>query len=126
MKSRRAERVADLIAREIAMMMHTESSDHRFLLTTVTGAKISSDLRVAHIYVSILGDESKIDETINHLKTSSSYFRREIGRRLKLRYTPEIRFVYDDTMERAQRIFSELDLLESRENSEDNADEPVE
>jgi len=114
--SRRARRISDLIAREVSNIMRTKSSNSSFDFVTITDAKISNDLRVAHIYYSVFGDDEEIRKTEERLDRAVGFFRGEIGKRLELRYTPEIHFVYDDTAETAQRIFSTLEIIEQEMN----------
>lgn len=122
MKKHRQERVSDLIAREISVILHNESSDNRFMLTTVTGAKVSRDLKIAYIYISIIGDPPMRDALMKELDESSKFYRTEIGHRLKLKYTPEIRFLYDDSVERGVRLVAEIESLNisQSDDSEDS------
>jgi ribosome-binding factor A len=115
----RTKRISDLIAREIALILRTKASNKRFSLLTITGAKVSRDLRVAHVYVSILGDGTEAQKVKEDLAKAAGFFRGEIGRRLKLRFTPEIRFVHDVTVEKAHRIIERIDALEDHPNTEE-------
>lgn len=71
---------------------------------TVTGTDVSPDLKLATIYYTVLGDAKKREEAAQALERAKGFVRRELGLRLELKSTPEIRFVYDDTMDRGMRI----------------------
>lgn len=108
----RTRRIADLIAREIATILRTKAANLRFVMATVTGAKISKDLQIAHVYVSVYGDRNEIRLVMDELTRASGYFRSEIGRTLKLKFTPEIRFVYDQTVEKAHEIIRKIESMQ--------------
>ena len=80
-------------------------------MVTVADVEVSGDLQVVKVFVSILGDERGKKNAINGLKKMEGYVRRNIGKRVWLRLTPDIRFVYDDSFERGQRVSSLLDEL---------------
>ena len=80
-------------------------------MVTVADVEVSGDLQVVKVFVSILGDERGKKNAINGLKEMEGYVRRNIGKRVSLRLTPDIRFVYDDSFERGQRVSSLLDEL---------------
>ena len=112
MKKFRIKQVADLIAQEVAMLIITESSDIRFSKATITGADVSKDLRHAKIYVSILGEKEFQSSVLDALNHAVGFFKRRLGERLTLKFIPEIRFLYDDSLERGNRILSELESLD--------------
>ena len=123
MKKHRKERVGDLISHEISMILRTKAADSRFDAVTVTGARVSSDLRIAHIYVSVLGDETARSKALKGLEQAARFFRGEVGRRLRMKYTPEIRFVFDEELERGQRIWQEIEQLRRETESEADGEE---
>lgn len=104
MPSRRTERVADLVGRLTASIIQVDVKDPKIGLITVTGAEVSPDLKLATIYYSVYGDKEKRKETAAALERAKGFVRRELGLRLEIKATPEIRFVYDDTMDRGMRI----------------------
>ncbi len=122
MKKHRQERVSDLIAHEISIILHNESADNRFMLTTITGAKMSRDLKIAYVYVSMIGPEAERDNLMTELVDNSRVYRTEIGHRLRLKYTPEIHFIYDDSVERGVRLVEEIEAL-NRETRSENGDD---
>ena len=82
---------------------------------------MSPDLRVAHVYVSILGSDDDVQASLESLSHAAGFFRRELGASLSLRYLPELNFRPDNTLERALRIDQLLDSLQ-KETSEDDAE----
>lgn len=104
MQTHRMKRVADLISREIASLIQRNLKDPRVTLVTVTGAEISPDLRSAKVFWSVFGDDEKREAAALALEKAKGFLRRELGGRLDLKATPELRFIYDDALDRGQRI----------------------
>ncbi|KAF8377851.1 hypothetical protein HHK36_031238 [Tetracentron sinense] len=118
---RRVKMVAKQIRRELSDMLLTDNvlqhavlpeaalGADRYLssLTTISDVEVSSDLQVVKVYVSVFGDERGREVAIAGLKGKAKYVRGELGRRMKLRLTPEIRFIEDESLERGSR--GELD-----------------
>jgi ribosome-binding factor A len=101
--SRRTERVSDLLREEISNLVRDELHDPRILgLVTITEVDVSPDLRRADVYVSVLGTDEERDSTLEALGHARPFVRRELSKRLHLRYTPDVHFVGDKTLERAQ------------------------
>ena len=100
----RSERVAEEIRKEVATMLFGEIHDPRIGFVTITKAQVSKDLRQAKVYFCMIGNDEEKEKTMEGLQSASGYMRREIGKRLKLRYFPEITFKFDDSLEYASRI----------------------
>lgn len=101
----RPARVASEFAHELSALLARGLKDPRVTaLVTVTGAKMSPDLKEVTAYVSILGDEKQKAATLEGLKAAATYMQREVSRALKLRYTPHLRIVFDESVERGDRI----------------------
>ncbi len=110
MASRRQHRVAELIHQEFSNILQFEIRDPRIGFATVTEVEVSPDLKVATIYVSLLtGDET---EALAGLENAIPFARRELGRKLNLRYTPELRFQIDSSAAYAQKIDTLLSEVE--------------
>ena len=97
-------RVQDLLKEEIALIIQNEIRDPGIGFVTVLGVKMSEDLKNAKVYISIYGDEDKKKRALEALKRSKAYLKFQLGKRVKLRYLPELNFVIDDTFEKAARI----------------------
>ena len=103
MGANRAARVSKAIKEELASLLRS-LRDPRIGFASIVDVETSSDLRYAKIYVSVLGDQRAASETLRSLEKTSGFFRGEIGRKLGLRYAPEISFHLDQTMARGARI----------------------
>lgn len=96
---KRAERVGDLIKKEISQIIQYELKDPGIGFVTITAVELSSDLKHAKIFYSVLGDENAKKESSSALKRACGFIQHEIGRRLRLKYTPEIYFLFDPSVE---------------------------
>jgi ribosome-binding factor A len=105
MTSRRQERVAELLQRELAEMITFELKDPRLGMSNVTRVEMTPDLRVARVYVSTLDDDDPAGkETLAALEHASGYLRRQLGQRVELRFLPELKFVHDPGVAASMRI----------------------
>lgn len=119
MASQRSHRVGEQIHKEVSVLLHKGLKDPRIGFVTVTSVEMTSDLHLARIFFTVIGDESARLETEKGLKSSIPFLRREIGKRLRLRYTPELVFQYDTSIDYGNRIESLLREIHSEE-SDDN------
>jgi len=104
MSSQRAQRVARQVLQEISVLVEQELGDPRLELVTFTAARMTPDLRTAWLSFSCLAGQQGRSDCEAALDHAKGMLRREIGRRLKLRYVPDLRFVFDDSLELSQRI----------------------
>jgi len=116
MKSFRPERVGEQIRTEVSQLFLRGLKDSRVAagMVSITEVEVTRDLRVATIFVSIYGDERVQTETMAGLKSASGFVRSEIGKRIRLRYTPEIQFEQDCSLERGDRIMSLLGRIQNK------------
>lgn len=110
----RAERVAELVKAELSHIIMTELRDPRVGFITITDVKMSSDLRHAKIYFSMLGDKEERDRTIAGLKQATGFLRRELGHRLRLRYCPTLSFYFDTSIEYGAHIDQLMERLKKK------------
>ena len=136
----RAQRIADQIQREIAVLIQLEVSDPRVGMVSVTGVDVSNDLAYAKIYITVLnslaGDEQinadtlsepgvldqlEIEENLKALKRASGFLRTLLAKRLRLRVVPKLQFYYDSSIEQGQRLSDLIDdaLAADRELQDD-------
>jgi ribosome-binding factor A len=101
MEGKRSEKVADLIQREVSEMLVKSIKDPRIGFVTITKVTVSEDCRFAKIYFSVAGTLAERENSGKGLDSAKGYVRRELGRRLQLRYTPEIVFQFDPSIEYA-------------------------
>jgi ribosome-binding factor A len=104
MPGRRPERLAEQIKEELSLIIGGEVEDPRLGYVTVTGAKLTADLRTAKVYVSVLGTEEEVRGSLAALRHASGFIRHQLGAVLRIRHIPELHFVYDDADLRAARI----------------------
>ena len=102
--TRRAERVGEEIREEVARLLARGVKDPRIGFLTVTRADVTPDLRVARVYVAAMGDEGQRRKSLEGLRRATGYVRRELGRRLRLRYTPEVVFELDKGLDATDRV----------------------
>lgn len=110
---RRVARVAEQIKREVSQMVMSGIKDDRVGsgMVSVTDVKVSGDLQHAKIFVSIYGTDEARAETMAGLVSATSFVRREIGQRVRLRRTPEVLFVEDRSLERGTSMLSLINQL---------------
>ncbi len=108
MAYQRIDRISEEVRHEVDRIIREEVSDPRVAGTfSITRAEVTRDLRYAKIYISVL-DKSDCDQVLKGLKSASGYLRRELGRALRLRYTPELTFVRDDSIDKGAHILEML------------------
>ena len=116
---RRTERINHLLREEISDLLRRNVNDPRLGgFITVTRVSTSSDLSQAKVFVSILGSEDEKQEALKTLTSASSFFLRELRRRLSMRYIPELNFCRDDTIEQGAHVLELIELSEGEQESE--------
>jgi ribosome-binding factor A len=129
MTGRRPERLAEQIKEEVSLIIAGEVEDPRVGYVTVTDARLTPDLRHAKIYVSVLGTEEEVKESLAALKHAAGFIRTQLGAVLRMRRTPELHFVYDETTETAARIeellSEEVEKARAREQASAQESGPV-
>lgn len=101
----RIDRISEQVKKEVSEIIQNELKDPRLpKMVSVTEAEVTRDLRYAKVYVSVLGTEADKKNALQALKNAAGFVRREIGQRLQLRYTPEIMFELDNSIERGVYI----------------------
>ncbi len=123
--SRRVSRVASLIKREVSQMLINGIKDDRVGagMVSITDIDLSGDLQHAKIFVSIYGSEEAKAQTMEGLRSSEAFVRKELGHRIRLRRSPEITFVEDNSLERGDRMVHLLnEISRNRQQSEEIVD----
>ncbi len=101
----RTRRVGQELQKEIAMILQREIKDDRLKLVTVSGVELSRDLNYAKVFVTFLeNDPEKIEQGMAVLKDASGFIRSLVGKAMRLRVTPELRFSYDQSLVEGMRI----------------------
>jgi len=114
---KRAVRVGDLILREVAFLLLEKVKDPRVQGVTLTGIRLSNDLKQAKVFYSVLGEDVQIEQALKGLNSAKGFIKREIGNRMELRYVPEISFVHDPSLKEGshmEQVFEKLRESEKR------------
>jgi len=121
MEGKRSEKVADLIQKEISQMLVKSIKDPRIGFVTITKVSVSEDCRFAKVYFSVAGTLAERERSMKGLDSAKGFVRKELGRRIRLRYTPEILFQFDPSIEYAIHMG---ELIQSiQQGKEPNGDE---
>ncbi|HHY36129.1 MAG TPA: 30S ribosome-binding factor RbfA [Firmicutes bacterium] len=107
----RQQRIREAYKQELSQLIQRELKDPRIGFVSITDVEVSGDLRQVKVYVSVFGDEQGKEETMEALDRARPYLRSEMGKRVRLRYTPELFFYLDESIERGVRLKGLLDKL---------------
>ncbi len=114
MPSYRIGRINDDIKRELASMIPTLKDPRVHGLISITRVDTTTDLRYCRVYVSAL-DKDDMGSVIKGLKSAAGYLRRELGHRMSLRYTPELQFFADDSIDRGAKLIKMMEDLHTED-----------
>jgi len=109
----RPRRVADLMQRELSDLLRREVRDPRVGMITITSVDVSPDLSHAKVFFTLL-EKKDVETTIQGLQRAAGYLRSQIAHRIKLYTTPELRFVYDESIERGDKLSQLIDEANRR------------
>lgn len=118
---KRADRVRALLQRELSEVIHRSVRDPRVRFCTVAAVELSPDLKYADIRISVVGNNKEKQGSLAGLKSASGFLRREVGRRIGLRYTPELRFELDESVDHLMRIDRLLKQVDDDAEKNDSA-----
>ena len=123
--SKRVDKVADLLKKEIALLIQGEVRDTRVGMASVTGVKVSRDLAHASVYVTLLGKTSaeEIQEGIDALNKAAGFLRSLLAKTISLRTTPKLSFIYDDSLARGQFMTDLIDEALARDERDHHIDD---
>jgi ribosome-binding factor A len=121
---KRTDRVADQIQRDLAVLIQREIKDPRLGMVTISHAKVSKDLGYADIYITVLplGDQEEseaVDASLKVLRNAAGFLRAELARGIKLRVMPQLRFHFDESIERGRRLHSLIESAYQKESKRD-------
>lgn len=123
--SNRVDKVADLLKKEVALLIQSEVRDPRVGMASVTGVKVSKDLAHASVYVTLLG-KSNAEEArkgIEALNKASGFLRSMLAKEVSMRITPKLKFIYDDTLAKGQHMTSLIDEALARDERDHQHDD---
>lgn len=117
METGRTSRLNEAVKEEIADILARKLKDPRIGFVTVTAAKVSADLRHAYVFVSILGSKEQKEETYQSLDGAKGFIRSELGKRLRIKFLPEIFFAIDESVEEGIRISQLIEQVHKEQES---------
>jgi ribosome-binding factor A len=120
---KRSERVSDQMKREIADILMRKIKDPRIGFVTVTDVEVADDLRNAKVFVSVYGGDEEKKSSLQGLKSAAPFIRSELGKRMRMRFIPELLFRFDATVERGAHIMELLRSIEEQNDKKDPADD---
>lgn len=109
------ERLNHAFQEEISMILMTEIKDEDIKFVTITGVDTTSDLSYAKVYFTVL-DETKKETTLEALNGAASFIRSKLAERVEIRHTPELKFIYDTSIEYGNHIEKIIDSINKEEN----------
>ena len=107
--SDRLRRVDEAVRQVLSDAVATDLKDPRVGFVTVTAVKTSPDLRHARVYVSVLGDAAAREASLEGLRSAHGFLQRRVAGELRMKHTPTLAFVYDDSVERGMRLSELID-----------------
>lgn len=115
MASIKIERLNHAFQEEISMILMTEIKDEDIKFVTITGVETTSDLSYAKVYFTVL-DDTKRKPTLEALNGAASFIRGKLAERVEVRHTPELKFIYDTSIEYGNHIDEIIDNINKEEN----------
>ena len=109
----RTQRLGDLIQRDLSELIRLELRDPRVGMITITSVDVSPDMSHAKVFFTIF-EKDKLEDTLHGLKRSAGFLRSQIAKRIKMYTTPELRFEYDESVERGDRLSRLIDSTKTR------------
>src|SRR5678816_245030 len=109
----RPQRLGDQIQRELSELLRLELRDPRVSMITITSVDVSPDMSHAKVFFTLL-DKDKLEDTLHGLKRSAGFLRSQLARRGTMYTTPELRFEYDESVERGDRLSRLIDSTKTR------------
>ena len=126
-RSVKLDRINEEVYRTLSDIIRSEVKDPRISpITSITGVEVTNDLKQAKVYVSVLGEDDALDETIEGLKSSSGFIRGRLAKELNLRNTPELKFLPDASISyglKMSKMIDEVVARDEREHVPDDEDE---
>src|SRR5262249_34256143 len=114
-KNWRQDQLGEVITQELSDLIRTRMKDPRIGFASITDVELSADLRHAKVFVSVLGSPEEQRATLQGLEHAAGFLRHELAQRLNIRYTPEIVFKLDESIERGTRILQLIHEMEAKE-----------
>lgn len=107
----RLKKVQEELRHQISLIVQQELKDPRIGFVTITRVEVTPDLKAAKVYFTTIGPKESFEDTVNGLNSSTGFVRKLIGERIRIKFTPQINFIYDDSPKRQDRIDEIIDKI---------------
>jgi ribosome-binding factor A len=118
----RADRVSGLIQEVLSELLKLKIHDPRLAMATITGVKMSRDLKLARIYFTIYGDNQKSEAAVQGFESARGFIKRSLAPRLGLRYMPDLKFFYDESFDYGSHIDQLLGKIKTNNGPDHQSD----
>lgn len=115
----RLSRVADVIQRELAVLIQREITDPRLGMVTISDVEVSKDLQHAKVFVTVMGEQQDVEESVAVLNKAAKFLRKAMAPKVKLRAVPQLRFYYDSSIYQGSRISALIDEALQKDANKD-------
>ena len=119
----RQRKLADQIKKYVSQIIDRKLKDPRKGFITITHVRVSGDLRIAFIYYTALGDDYQKEQSQKALESAKNFIRNEMAPHLKVRYIPELRFFYDESLDYSRHIEDILKQINPPESRDEGSEE---
>jgi ribosome-binding factor A len=119
----RRDRIGEQIRRELAELIHAELKDPRVGMISLTGVEVSPDYSHAKVFFSSMSGRERAGEALAGLQQAAGFLRRELGRRMSTRGTPQLRFVFDESLEHGAELSELIRRAVAISGAEDSAED---
>lgn len=120
--SHRIDKVENLIKEEISLIFLYKLQDPSFGFVTITAVRVSPDLKIAKVYLSVL-EKDKRESVMEKVKASAGFIRSELASRIRIKFVPELKFFLDDTLDYVEKIEGLIKKIHENDNQGDNQSE---
>lgn len=119
----RARRIGDQMQRDLSVLVRDEIKDPRLGMVTISAVEVTRDLACAKVYVTVLGDEQERKASLAVLNRAAGFLRRLLAQRMVLRTVPQLRFIYDESIERGERLSKLIDSVAPHDDDQEGQEE---
>jgi ribosome-binding factor A len=119
----RSNRVGEQMKKELSDIIGRKIKDPRVGFVTVTAVDVTGDLQQATVYVSVFGDSDQKEQTLRSLAKATGFIRTEIGKRIRMRKTPDIFFKFDESLSYGSKIEGLLSDIKQKDNEDNDSEE---
>lgn len=113
----RADKVQEELRQQVSIIVQRDLKDPRVGFVTITRVEVTPDLRDARIYFTTMDVDKPFEDTVKGLDKASGFIRKLLGKRIRMKFTPQIRFIYDDSQTRRNRIDDIIDEIHKEKES---------